>query len=100
MNNDPQLTQEVTKKLEGYPKLDASHLRVVASKAGYVTLSGYVRHFAEKVDAISIAKSVKGVQSVLDDIEVVPPGQEVPKGRDTAYDFGDGSDGGAESSGE
>jgi len=86
--------------LQGYPRIDASHIRVVASRAGYATLAGYVRSFSEKVDAVRITRSVKGVNSVVDDIEVVPPGQEVPVYRETSYDLGDGSDGGAGASGE
>jgi osmotically-inducible protein OsmY len=100
MNTDPQLQQEVTKKLQGYPKIDATHIRVAATKAGYVILGGYVRHFTEKVDAVQIAKSVKGVNSVTDDIDVIPPGQEVPKWHDSPLDFADGSDGGASEAGD
>ena len=100
MNNDPQLQQEVVKKLTGYPKLDASHIRVIAAKTGYVTLGGYVRTFSEKVDATRIAKSVKGVTSVVDDIEVIPPGVEVSIQRESAFDLADGSDGGASEAGD
>jgi hypothetical protein len=52
------------------------------------------------VDAVQIAKSVKGVNSVTDDIDVIPPGQEVPKWHDSPLDFADGSDGGASEAGD
>lgn len=100
MNNDPQLQQAITKMLQGYPRIDAAHIRVNAAKTGYVTLGGYVRSFSEKVDATRIARSVKGVKMVVDDIEVVPPGQEIPAWKESTFDLADGSDGGASEGGD
>ncbi len=54
------------------PSVDAEDIGVTVDN-GVVTLSGRVRLFPEKWEAVRAARRVAGVRAVADDIEVMPP---------------------------
>lgn len=70
------LNAEVTRELEWDPKIDASHIGVIAND-GAVTLTGHVRSYAEKMAAVRAAERVTGVKVVADELEVKLPGSSV-----------------------
>jgi osmotically-inducible protein OsmY len=72
MKDDLHLQQRVIDALEFEPSVDAAHIGVSAGD-GVVTLSGHVRSFAEKFTAERIARQVKGVQAVAQELEVRLP---------------------------
>jgi osmotically-inducible protein OsmY len=63
------LQHDVLAELEWDPSVDASRIGVSIDN-GVVTLSGHVRNDSEKAAAERIAKRVKGVNAVADEIEV------------------------------
>ncbi len=72
MQDDLHLRQCVIDALEFEPSVDAAHIGVSAEE-GVVTLSGHVRSFAEKFAAERIARQVKGVRAVAQEIDVRLP---------------------------
>src|SRR5690349_7028125 len=72
--NDNQLRQFVIDELEFEPSIDATNIGVAAHD-GIVTLTGYVRSYAEKVAAHWAVRRVKGVRAVAQEIEVRYPGE-------------------------
>ncbi|MGO8919080.1 MAG: BON domain-containing protein [Stellaceae bacterium] len=72
MKDDLQLQQRVIDALEFEPSVDAAHIGVSVGE-GVVTLSGHVRSFAEKFAAERIARRVKGVHAVAQELEVRLP---------------------------
>lgn len=72
--NDMQLRQSVIDELEFEPSINATNIGVAAS-GGVITLSGYVRSYAEKVAALQAARRVKGVRAVAQEIEVRYPAE-------------------------
>ncbi len=72
MKSDTQLRRDVLDELEWEPSIDASEIAVTA-KDGVVTLSGYVKSYAQKWDAEKAAKRVAGVKALANDIEVRLP---------------------------
>lgn len=72
--NDMQLRQSVMDELEFEPSINATNIGVAAS-GGVITLSGYVRSYAEKVAALQAARRVKGVRAVAQEIEVRYPAE-------------------------
>jgi osmotically-inducible protein OsmY len=73
MSWDNELHSHVVDELEWDTDLDASHI-TVSVKEGIVTLTGYVSSYIHKKNAERAAKRVKGVQAVVDDIELKLPG--------------------------
>jgi osmotically-inducible protein OsmY len=69
MKNDAQIQKEVMDELAWEPFLDSSEIGV-AVKNGVVTLSGRVDSYAKKLTAEKAAKSIAGVKSVTEDIQV------------------------------
>ena len=63
------LQHDVLEELEGDPSIDATKIGV-ATDNGVVTLTGHVRTYSEKSAAERIAKRVKGVDALANDIEV------------------------------
>lgn len=66
---DTELRGEILAELEWDPSIDATEIGV-AVKDGVVTLSGYVRSYAEVKAAEQAALRVKGVKAVINKIEV------------------------------
>ena len=73
---DKVLRDQVTRELEWDPKVDASHIGVTANE-GAVTLTGYVRSYAERMAAVRAAERVTGVKAVADELEVKLPSSRV-----------------------
>jgi len=69
---DGELRQDVIHALEFEPSVDAAHIGVTAEK-GVVTLSGHVASYAEKLAAEDVARRVKGVRAIAQEIEVRYP---------------------------
>ncbi len=77
--DDIELRQAILDELEFEPRIDAADIGV-AVEDGVVTLSGYVRSFAEKVAVQNAVQRVHGVRAIADKIEVRLPG--MPKTAD------------------
>ena len=72
MRSDIDIKRDVEAELRWNPDIDATDI-AVAVKDGVVTLSGFVRSYAQKFEAEQTAKRVNGVAAVANDIEVRLP---------------------------
>lgn len=72
MRSDAEIERDVKEELKWDPDLDATDVAVTV-KDGVVTLTGFVRSYAEKYEAESAAKRVAGVVGVANDLEVRLP---------------------------
>jgi osmotically-inducible protein OsmY len=70
-NADRRTREIVLQQLEWDPAIDASLVGVVATN-GVIELTGCVDTYAEKLAAERVAKSVRGVRAVANDIDVRP----------------------------
>lgn len=68
-DTDIRVRDSVMKQLEWDPGIDASAI-AVAARQSVVTLTGYVDTYSAKLAAERIAKSVRGVRGVANEIEV------------------------------
>jgi osmotically-inducible protein OsmY len=68
-DKDTRVRDHVQQQLEWDPEVDASAIGV-AAKDGSVTLTGYIDSYAGKLAAERLAKRVRGVRAVANDIEV------------------------------
>ena len=66
---DIRVRDHVREQLEWDPEVDASAIGV-AARDGSVTLTGYIDSYAGKLAAERVAKRVRGVRAVANDIEV------------------------------
>jgi osmotically-inducible protein OsmY len=73
---DEELRESVEMQLTFAPNVPSDQIGVAVSN-GVVSLSGYVRTYADKMAAERAAKSVYGVCVVANDIEVKPPAEIV-----------------------
>jgi osmotically-inducible protein OsmY len=72
LTNTDKLTRDaVMNQLDWDPAVDASAIGVTA-QGGVVTLTGFVNTYAGKLTAERVAKRVRGVRAVANDIEVRP----------------------------
>jgi osmotically-inducible protein OsmY len=69
MKADSDIKRDVENELRADPLVDATDI-AVAVKDGVVTLSGFVRTYAEKLGAEAAAKRVAGVVGLANDLEV------------------------------
>lgn len=83
MGIDHQLQKAVIEQLEFEPSINSSHIGVSA-RDGVVTLSGRVHSLQEKRAAEKTAGLVKGVQAVVDQMMVEPPGALLTSDEDVA----------------
>ncbi len=72
MRLDSDIKRDVEDELKWDPDIDATDI-AVAVHNGVVTLSGFVRSYAQRLDAERDAKRVAGVVGVANDIEVRLP---------------------------
>jgi osmotically-inducible protein OsmY len=70
MGNSTDLQQEVLEELRWEPFLLSDQIGVIASEPGFVTLTGTVASYGEKLTAERAARRVRGIQAVTNDIEV------------------------------
>jgi osmotically-inducible protein OsmY len=83
MKTDADLKQEVRAALQSEPGLEAGGLNVTVVD-GIVTLAGSVPVCAQKFRAEAVAKAVRGVRAVVDDIGVCRPDGGRPSDADIA----------------
>lgn len=67
--NDQRLRAAVIERLGWDPRIDTTKIAVVAT-AGEVTLTGSVRTYVERCRCVEIAKRIRGVTAVRDNLEV------------------------------
>jgi osmotically-inducible protein OsmY len=72
MTSDSEIKRDVEEELRWEPNVDPTDI-AVAVKNGVVTLTGFVRSYAEKFAAERAAKRVAGVVGVANDLEVRLP---------------------------
>lgn len=72
MKSDSEIERDVKEELTWDPDLDASDI-AVSVKNGVVTLTGFVKSYADKYEAEAAAKRVAGVVAVANDIQVRMP---------------------------
>jgi osmotically-inducible protein OsmY len=72
MKSDNEIKRDVEEELRWEPNVDPTDI-AVAVKNGVVTLTGFVRSYAEKFAAERAAKRVVGVVGVANDLEVRLP---------------------------
>jgi osmotically-inducible protein OsmY len=78
MRLDADIKRDVEAELRSDPRIDATDVGV-AVKSGVVTLGGFVRSYAEKLEAETAAKRIAGVVGVANDLEVrLPAADERP----------------------
>ncbi len=69
MRSDSDIQRDVEEELRSDPTVDPTDI-AVAVKSGVVTMSGFVRSYAEKLEAEAAAKRVAGVAGLANDLEV------------------------------
>jgi len=69
MKTDSQLQKDVLDELAWEPSIDHGHIGV-AVNGGVVTLSGFVKSYAEKMAAEKAARRVSGVRGIAEEIKV------------------------------
>ena len=67
--SDESLRDDVLQALHWDPSIDVAHIGV-AAKAGAVVLTGKIPSYADKVGAERVARRVRGVRAIINDIEV------------------------------
>ena len=67
--NDLSLRNTILDELDFQPDIDAAHIGVSVDN-GVVTLSGYVKSYAQKISAERAVKTVKGVRAVAEELQV------------------------------
>jgi osmotically-inducible protein OsmY len=73
---DKNLREAVEQQLDYDPAVSSNNIGVSVSD-GVVTLSGYVQTYADKIIAEKVAKRVRGVKALANDIEVRPPSEHI-----------------------
>jgi len=69
MSSDLALRQHILDELEWEPALDGAHIGVLVED-GVVTLTGYVRSYAERATAEQVVARIKGVKAVAQELQV------------------------------
>jgi osmotically-inducible protein OsmY len=69
MRTDDDIKRDVELELEWEPDIDARNIAVKVSD-GVVTLTGFVPSYSDKFEAERVAKRLRGVKAVANDIEV------------------------------
>lgn len=69
MKTDSQLQKDVLDELAWEPSIDHGHIGVAVT-GGVVTLSGFVKSYAEKMAAEKAARRVAGVRGIAEEIKV------------------------------
>jgi osmotically-inducible protein OsmY len=69
MKTNEELQRDVRQAIKWEPLLKAAEIRVIA-KEGVITLTGTVDSYRKKAEAEAAARSVAGVQAVVEEIEI------------------------------
>lgn len=86
MRSDSDIRRDVEEELRSDPVIDVNDVIGVDVKSGVVTLTGFVRSYADKVEAEIATKRVAGVVAVANDLEVRVPGEDERPDSDIALD--------------
>jgi len=81
--SNTQLQTDVLQELKFEPSIDAAGIGVTA-KDGIVSLTGYVKSYAEEYTAVHAAERVTGVKAVTDELKVDLPSFHVRNDEDIA----------------
>ena len=73
MRTDSEIQRDVEDELKWNPNIQSTDIAVKVI-GGTITLTGFVRSYREKYDAERIAKRIRGVRAVANDLEVKLPG--------------------------
>ncbi|HUH11586.1 MAG TPA: BON domain-containing protein [Longimicrobiales bacterium] len=73
MKTAKDLQRDVLDELEWEPSLHSEDIGVTATEDGVVTLTGFVKSYAEKERAERVAKRITGVHAVANDLRVTLP---------------------------
>ncbi len=74
--NDSTLRQDIIDELDFEPSIDAAEIGV-AVENGIVTLTGHVPTYSQKVTVEEVARRVKGVKGIAQEVEVRPVGSNL-----------------------
>lgn len=80
---DKKLRQNIIAALDWDPSVDSANVGVAVNN-GVAVLTGHVANYAQRFSAEAIAKRIKGVMGVANDIEVRFPGSHVCTDEDLA----------------
>jgi osmotically-inducible protein OsmY len=69
MRTDDDIKRDIELELEWEPGIDAKNI-AVKTRDGVVTLTGFVPSYTDKYEAERVAKRVRGVKAVANDLEV------------------------------
>lgn len=83
MKTDVQLQRDILDELTWEPRIDAAEIGVTVDD-GFVTLTGHVRSFDEKLASERATQRVSGVKAVINEVEVVPLGSHERNDSDIA----------------
>jgi osmotically-inducible protein OsmY len=75
MRTDGEIKRDVEDELQFDPRIDATDIAVSVNE-GVVTLTGFVKSYADRFEAERAAKRVTGVLGVANDIEVRLPSSD------------------------
>ncbi len=81
--DDKHLRQAAVDALDWDPSIESAHMGV-AARDGVITLSGQVPNYAQKLEAESVTKNVRGVKAIAEEIEVRYPGDTYPTDEEIA----------------
>ena len=82
--NDKSLRQDIIDALDWDPSVDSASIGVTVNK-GVAVLTGHVSNYAQKLNAERVAKRMKGIVAVADEIEVRYPGSPSHTDEDIAH---------------
>lgn len=88
MRTDDDIKRDVEFELEWEPRVNAKNVAVKVAD-GVVTLTGFVSMYSDKFEAERIAKRVRGVRAVANDLEVKLAGGSERPDPDIAHDAAD-----------
>jgi len=83
MITDTEIQENVLAELSWEPALDATEITVTANN-GVVTLRGKVHHYGERRAAEQAAVKIKGVKSLINELQVTLCGEEQPSDEEIA----------------
>jgi len=81
--SDSEIKKDIQAELKWDPKIKETEVGVII-KDGAVTLTGVVSNFSQKKAAKNVAKRIRGVRAIADDMEVELPHQAAGSDKDIA----------------
>jgi len=81
--SDSEIKKDIHAELKWDPKVNETEVGVIV-KDGAVTLTGVVSNFSQKKTVRNVAKRIRGVRAIADDMEVKLPDQAAGSDKDIA----------------